>query len=628
MAEAMEQRAIDGSDVADAQPGGIRAHRLGGRLTAILALAAASLLAFEIVFLFGSVSSRYLFNHPLIWSDECATTALAWLAALGAVLAYRRGAHMRMLALVSRLPKPRQIALGDFASAAELSLFLLLFVPAISYAAEEAQVTTQALGISDGWRTAALPTAIALLLLSAVEKVVADRRWPEAIQALLVICVVGGILALAHPLLAASGLTSLLLFFVAGALGLVLLGVPIAFAFGLATAAYLLFMTGAPLSVMVNRVDEATSQFSLLAVPLFIFLGLLMERTGLARALIGLLASLVGHSRNGLSYVLVGSMYLVSGISGSKAADLAAVTPALVPEMVSRGEHKSDLLALLAATAAQTEAVPPSLVLITVGSVTGVSVAALFKGGLLPSLLLAAILCCAIAVGGRKTERSTRARATADYIRRALLTAIPALALPLVIRLAVTSGVATGTEVAAIGIAYTAAAGYALYDRPGWRDIRDMLVETASLSGAILLVIGLSSAMAWALTYSGLSLRMVEIMTNMPGGPYAFLAASVLIFMIFGCLLEGIPAVVLFGPLLFPVARQFHINDVHYAIIAVISMGIGLFAPPFGIGYYLAASISATDPASAMRATWRLMLWLCGGLLLIVSIPWLSTAFL
>src|SRR4029077_12787527 len=134
------------------------------------------------------------------------------------------------------------------------------------------------------------------------------------------------------------------------------------------------------LSVLVGRMDEGMSHLILLAVPLFVFLGLLIEMTGMARALVGFLADLVGHVRGGLHFVLVGGMYLVSGISGSKAADMAAVAPVL-PEMRQRGAKPGDLVALLSATGAQTETIPPSLVLITIGSVTGVSIAALFTGG-------------------------------------------------------------------------------------------------------------------------------------------------------------------------------------------------------------------------------------------------------
>src|SRR6202035_1663281 len=192
--------------------------------------------------------------------------------------------------------------------------------------------------------------------------------------------------------------------------------------------------------------------------PLFIFLGALIEMTGMARAMIRFLAGLLGHVRGGLSYVLIGAMYLVSGISGSKIADMAAIAPVLFPEMKARGAKSGDLVALLSATGAQTETIPPSLVLITIGSVTGVSIAALFTGGVLPAIVLAILLCVVVRRRHRDEDLGHITRATRREMGRALLAALPAIVLPFLIRAAVVEGVATATEVSTIGIAYAAIA--------------------------------------------------------------------------------------------------------------------------------------------------------------------------
>src|SRR4029079_13586546 len=204
--------------------------------------------------------------------------------------------------------------------------------------------------------------------------------------------VVGGMALLGGGVLKPLGNWNLLLFFVVGVGALVLLGVPIAFSFGLATFGYIAMTTNTPSVVLVGRMDEGMSHLILLAVPLFVLLGLLIEMTGIARAMVNFLANLLGHVRGGLSYVLIGAMYLVSGISGAKADEMAAVAPALFPEMRKRGAKPGDLVALLSATGAQTETIPPSLWLITIGSVTGVSIAALFTGGMLPGVVVGATL--------------------------------------------------------------------------------------------------------------------------------------------------------------------------------------------------------------------------------------------
>jgi len=336
---------------------------------------------------------------------------------------------------------------------------------------------------------------------------------------------------------------------------MVFAGVPIAFSFALATFAYLATTTHMPMMVVIGRMDEGMSHLILLAVPLFVFLGLLIEMTGMARAMVAFLANLLGHVKGGLSYVLVGAMYLVSGISGSKAADMAAIAPVLFPEMKKRGAKPGDLVALLSATGAQTETIPPSLVLITIGSVTGVSITALFTGGMLPAVVLGAALCLVVWWRYRGEDLSHVRRASAGEIGRSLVIAFPAIALPFVIRAAVVEGVATATEVSTIGIVYSILAGLLIYRQFDWRRLMPMLTETAALSGAILLIIGAATGMAWALTQSGFSATLATTMASLPGGAPVFLAISCVAFIILGSVLEGIPAIVLFGPLLFPIAR-------------------------------------------------------------------------
>ena len=358
------------------------------------------------------------------------------------------------------------------------------------------------------------------------------------------------------------------------------------------------------------------------------FLGLLIEMTGMARAMVGFLASLLGHVRGGLHYVLVGAMYLVSGISGSKAADMAAVAPVLLPEMTARGAKPGDLVALLAATGAQTETIPPSLVLITIGSVTGVSIAALFTGGLLPGVVLAIMLCAVVRWRYRDEDLSHVVKARPRDVGRAFLIAMPALALPFVIRAAVIEGVATATEVSTIGIVYSMLAGLLIYRRFDWHRLYPMLTETAALSGAILLIIGAATGMAWALTQSGFSAALARFMTGLPGGAPMFLLVTVVAFIILGSVLEGIPAIVLFGPLLFPIARQIGVHEVHYAMVVILAMGIGLFAPPFGVGYYAACAISRVHPDAGMKPIVGYMVALLIGTIVVAAIPWLSTGFL
>jgi tripartite ATP-independent transporter DctM subunit len=604
------------------------AAALEALLGAIVEISAAALVVAEIVILFSGVVARYVLNHPLVWSDELASILFLWLAMLGAVIAFRRDEHMRMTAAVGGMSPPARATFDLFATSAALAFLLLIAWPSYQYARDETFITTPALGLNGAWRAAALPCGITLMAIFAVlrlARVGTPRSVAIALGAVAALVVV---FWLAASIFQQLGNLNLLIFFVVVVAATVFAGVPIAFAFGLAVFGYLALSTHTPLVVLVGRMDEGMSHLILLAVPLFVFLGLLIEMTGMARAMVAFPASLLGHVRGGLHYVLVAGMYLVSGISGSKAADMAAVVPVLFPEMKARGAKPGDLVALLSATGAQTETIPPSLVLITIGSVTGVSIAALFTGGLLPGVVLAILLCFVVRWRYRRDDLSHVKRASAQEIGRTFVVALPALALPFLIRAAVVEGVATATEVSTIGIVYSAIVGLVVYRRFDWTVLKPMLVSTACLSGAILLIIGTATGMAWGLTQSGFSRSLTAAMTGLPGGAATFMAASIAAFVVLGSVLEGIPAIVLFGPLLFPIARTVGIHEVHYAMVVILAMGIGLFAPPFGVGYYAACAIGRVEPAEGMRPIWGYMLALIIGTIVVAAVPWISVGFL
>jgi tripartite ATP-independent transporter DctM subunit len=589
---------------------------------------AALLVVAEIAILLTGVLARYVFHAPLVWTDELASMLFLWLAMLGAVLAFRRAEHMRMTALIAKARPAARAGLDTLALAASLAFLVLAIMPAIDFASEEAIVTTPAMEISNAWRAAALPTGLGLMIASALVQLAARVNWRWTLSSLALCALVIGGLALAQPVLRPLGNYNLLIFFVGFVAALVFAGVPIAFAFGLSSFGYIAVATRLPTGVLIGRMDEGMSHLILLAVPMFVFLGLLIEMTGMARAMVGFLASVLGHVRGGLQYVLIGAMYLVSGISGAKAADMAAVAPALFPEMKARGAKEGDLVALLAATGAQTETIPPSIVLITIGSVTGVSISALFTGGLLPGFVLGTMLCVVVWRRYRGEDLSRVVRPGAKAIGRALLVATPALALPFVIRAAVVEGVATATEVSTIGIVYAVLVGVLVYREFDVRRLYPMLVTTAALSGAILLIIGAATGMAWSLTQSGFSRTLAAAMTGLPGGGPMFLIVSAIAFVVLGSVLEGIPAIVLFGPLLFPIARQVGVHEVQYAMVVILAMGLGLFAPPFGVGYYAACAISRVNPDAGMRPIVGYMLALVAGIALIIAFPWLSLGFL
>ena len=308
-----------------------------------------------------------------------------------------------------------------------------------------------------------------------------------------------------------------------------------------------------PLVVIVGRIDEGMANIVLVSVPIFVLLGCVLDATGMGKAIVDLLASLIGHVKAGMSYVLLGSLFIVSGISGSKVSDMATVAPALFPEMRRRGNKQPEMVALLATGAAMADTVPPSIVLIVLGSVAGVSIAGLFESGIVVAMVLLLALLVLARWKARHEATDSVRRPTLKAIGRLALIAAPALVLPFLIRSAVGGGVATATEVSTIAVLYAMLIGQVLYGGIGWKRLYAMLVETAALSGAILLILGTASAMAWAITQSGIVQHLSQFLTTLPGGWIAFMGVTILVFLVLGCLLEGLPAVL--------AARADHVPD-------------------------------------------------------------------
>lgn len=591
-------------------------------------MVAAMLLVVIIALLFTGVVSRYVFSYPIIWIDEVASISFLWLAMLGSTLAVDRSEHLRLTLFVNLLPD-RLRALANTTGLLLVALFLAVMLrPAFEYAMEESFITSAALNIPMSWRASALPAGISLMLVLALYQGLRGASLVHTLKAIASIAVVTAILWVLMPGFKAIGNWNIPIFLVGFVAFFLVVGIPIAFCFGLGTLAFLSFSTSVPIFVMIGRMDEGMSSIILLSVPIFVLLGCILDATGMGKAIVEFLASLLGHVRAGMSYVLLGSLFLVSGISGSKVSDMATVAPALFPEMKRRGHKPSEMIALLATGAAMAETVPPSIVLIVLGSAAGVSIAGLFTSGFAIAMVLLLVLAVLARWKSRHESMEGVRRAPLSMIKKALLVAAPALILPFIIRTAVGEGIATATEVSTIAVLYAMIIGITLYGGISRARLYSMLVETAALSGAILMILGAASAMAWALTQTGFAAQLVQSVQELPGGWLSFMGVTILIFLILGCVLEGLPAIVLMAPIMFPVARSLGINDIHYSMVVVTAMNIGLMTPPIGIGFYIACKIGNVSPDQAMRAIWPYIGALMVGLVLIATVPFFSTAFL
>jgi len=274
------------------------------------------------------------------------------------------------------------------------------------------------------------------------------------------------------------------------------------------------------------------------------------------------------------------------------------------------------------------DTVPPSIVLIVLGSVAGVSIASLFLSGFVVAMVLLLALLLLARWKARNEDTGHARRPPGRMVARLLLVASPALALPFVIRSAVGGGVATATEVSTIAVLYAMIIGQVLYGGLSRRTLYEMLKDTASLSGAVLLILGTAAGMAWAITQSGIVQQLSSFLVAMPGGVIAYMATTIILFLILGSLLEGLPAVLLLAPIVFPIARSLGIHDVHYSMVIVCAMNIGLMAPPIGVGYYIACRIGGASPDDVAKAIWPYLTALLAGLVVVAAVPWFSTVAL
>ena len=367
--------------------------RPGSRFLRPFEIISSGLLVAIVVLLLAGVISRYVFSLPVVWIDEVASLCFLWLAMLGSAIALDRNEHLRLTLFLHMLPERVQRFVEAFALLVIATFLLSLVAPAFDYA--HGGVVHHHAGAGDS-RTPSVPQPFpsAWLQCSRIVLTYALRNasWRDLLVSALVIAAIAGLLWYFSPSLVRLGNAKIVLFLVVFVAACLVAGVPIAFCFGIGTLSYLAFATQVPTFVMIGRMDEGMSGIILLSVPIFVLLGCILDATGMGKAIIDFLASLLGHVRAGMSYVLLGSLFVVSGISGSKVSDMATVAPALFPEMKRRGHSPREMIALLATGAAMADTVPPSIVLIVLGAVAGVSIAGLFTSGIVVAMVLLAVL--------------------------------------------------------------------------------------------------------------------------------------------------------------------------------------------------------------------------------------------
>jgi tripartite ATP-independent transporter DctM subunit len=378
-----------------------------------------------------------------------------------------------------------------------------------------------------------------------------------------------------------------------------------------------------PMVALPQNMVDGTGNFVLLALPFFIFAGLIMERGGISLRLVQFVHALVGHLRGGLLHVMVMSMYLVSGLSGSKTADVAAVGSVMRDMLKKEGYAAAEGAAVLAASAAMGETVPPSIAMLVLGSVTTLSMAALFIGGLVPAAVVAACLMALIFVRTRRTASHPR-RAPLRVMAASGVRAILPLLMPVILFAGILFGVATPTEVSTFAVVYGLILSCIVYRELDFRTFVQTVLDSAMLAGMVLFILAAASGFSWTLTVAYLPQRLVDLLHGINDNTTLFMIGSIVLLIVIGSLLEGLPALIILAPLLLPIAGGIGLSELHYGIVLLIAMGVGAFLPPAGVGFYVACAIMRTDIEGASRAMIPYLVVLIAGLLIVAFVPWFT----
>lgn len=405
---------------------------------------------------------------------------------------------------------------------------------------------------------------------------------------------------------------------------LLLLAVPVSFTVGVAALAGFWWSGQHPLTQILKQTFEGVDSFVLLAIPLFILAGALMETGGIAVRLVRLAQVLIGWVRGGLSMAVVVAEYIFSGISGSTVADVSAIGSTMIPPMLRAGYRPEQAVAIVSAASAMGILVPPCILMIVIGSVANVSVAALFAAGFLPAVVLAIAIMAYIYWDARRSGIDASARSTWPEIRRIFLDALLPLGLPIIIFGGILGGAVTPTEAAVIAVVYAFTVGVFIYREIAWKDLPGIFIQAAVVTASVCFLLGTAAVVAWVLVVQAVPQMLLAAMTAVPGGSVMFLVLSAALFIALGAVLEGLPAVVILMPTFLPVVRALGIDVVHYSTVVVAATGIGLFLPPVGVGFFIACGIARTTVDRAAGAMMPYVVMMCLGLLVVILVPWVT----
>ncbi|MFP7285985.1 TRAP transporter large permease [Shouchella clausii] len=412
------------------------------------------------------------------------------------------------------------------------------------------------------------------------------------------------------------GLFLVLLFIV-----LLFLGVPIAFTLGIVAFIGIWLLDAMPLQIVVQTMFAGVESFILLAVPLFILAANIMNQGQISERLIQLAVSMVGHIRGGLAQANIVVSMFFGGISGSAQADTAGVGKILIPSMMKEGYSKSTAVGTTAASSTMGLLIPPSIPMVVYGSVTSVSVGQMFIGGIIPGLLMGVAMMALVAFVSHRQNYPRHERVKLAEIGRQFLKCVPPLLTPLIILGGIIGGFVTPTEAAIIACLYALILAMFVYKTIKWKDMPEILFDTIRLSSLTLFALATASALGRLFSYYRVPDTIAGFFDSTFSSAGLFLLAVILLFLFVGMFLDAIPAMILFVPIVLPASQTLGIDPIHFGIVIVMCLAVGMITPPYGLCMLLASSIAKLSVSRSIIALLPYVAVILVAILIVAFVP-------
>jgi tripartite ATP-independent transporter DctM subunit len=550
-----------------------------------------------------SVICRYALHEQFPWADEVARALLVALAFFGGATALAHRNSIGIEFFRERL-SPRILTIAD----AFVGIVAVIVSAAIAYhgwkLVLDSTDQTTATGLPQNIFNVPMVIGGVFMTVFALDLLSRSSRKAiiEAVIPMAAICLLWWAADTYVPDLTPGPLAMMAVSFMIA----LVLGVPIGYVLAFAAIVFMTCSGSIPLEAFAQQGSEGVNNFVLLAVPFFMLTGFVMDANGMSVRLVNLLQHLISGVRGGLNVVIVVSMTIFSGVSGSKLADVAAIGAVLVPAVRRNKQSPADAVALLAASAVMAEMIPPCVNLIIVGYVANVSIGGLFVAGLLPAAFMALSLIAFVVLQAPR-QRVKVVEEEKPSVNRLQLWSSAGVTFGMIaiIFVGFRMGFATATEISSFAVVYAVIIGGLAFREFTVKSFLNLFVSGAARAGMVMFIIGMSQAFAFVLTIERIPYHLGQLMIGLGHsiGTWAFLLVTILLLIVMGAMLEGAAALIIFGPLLVPVGVQLGFNPLHYGLLLILGMGIGYFAPPLGLGLYTSCAIghvsleAATKPA-------------------------------